>query len=255
MNPSKFQKSKMGATSNNVHHAYIQPGALERGRGHNFGSLGSVKISIEKRTLIGESKNHNSTTFEQNKLAHTNNLVPPGFASVEDDAPLAQNVEAKQETGAALKNVNLAYIQPASLARGRGQSFRSLGSAKVNVGNKNLYGEIKYYNLGASKQNKLAYNSNNLMPSGFDMMEEDIPFTQEAEMMQEVGATSKNVRDTYSQPGALARGRGQSVRSVASTKGSVGKRNLVGESKNHNSTSFEQNKLAHNSNNLMPPSF
>ncbi|XP_075101037.1 uncharacterized protein LOC107804234 isoform X2 [Nicotiana tabacum] len=224
MNPSKFQKSKMGATSNNVHHAYIQPGALERGRGHNFGSLGSVKISIEKRTLIGESKNHNSTIFEQNKLAHTNNLVPPGFASVEDDAPLAQNVEAKQETGAALKNVNLAYIQPASLARGRGQSFRSLGSAKVNVGNKNLYGEIKYYNLGASKQNKLAYNSNNLMPSGFDMMEEDIPFTQEAEMMQ-------------------ARGRGQNVRPVASTKGSVGKRNLVGEI--HSWKDIGEDKLEH----------
>ncbi|XP_070011006.1 uncharacterized protein [Nicotiana sylvestris] len=244
MNPSK---SEMGATSKNVHHAYIQPGALARGRGHNFGSLGSITTSIGKRTLIGESKNHNSTAFEQNKLAHTNNLVPSGFASMEDDAPLDQDSEAKQETGGALKNVNLAYIQPTSLARGRGQSFRSLGSVKVNVGTKNLFGEIKNYNSGASKQNKLAHNSNNLMPPSFDMMEEDIPFSQEAEMMHEVGATSKNVRDICSQPSALARGRGQNVRSVGSSKGgSVVKRNLVGESKNHNSAVCEQNKLAHN---------
>ncbi|XP_070008900.1 uncharacterized protein [Nicotiana sylvestris] len=160
----------------------------------------------------------------------------------------------KRKTGGALKNVNLAYIQPASLARGRGQSFRSLGSAKVNVGKKNLFGEIKNYNSGASKQNKLAHNSNNLMPPGFDRMEEDIPFTQEAEMMQ-VGATSKNVRDTCSQPGALARGRGQSFRSLGSTKGNVGKKNLFGEIKNYNSGASKQNKLAHNSNNLMPPGF
>nr|XP_009770664.1 PREDICTED: uncharacterized protein LOC104221315 isoform X3 [Nicotiana sylvestris] len=226
MNPSK---SEMGATSKNVHHAYIQPGALARGRGHNFGSLGSITTSIGKRTLIGESKNHNSTAFEQNKLAHTNNLVPSGFASMEDDAPLDQDSEAKQETGGALKNVNLAYIQPTSLARGRGQSFRSLGSVKVNVGTKNLFGEIKNYNSGASKQNKLAHNK--------------------------TIATSKNVRDTYNQPGGLARGRGQNVRFVGSVKGIVGKRNVVRESKNHNSAASEQNKLAHNSNNLMPPSF
>ncbi|OIS98924.1 hypothetical protein A4A49_01612 [Nicotiana attenuata] len=130
MNPSKFQKTEMGATSKNVHYAYIQPGALSRGRGHNFGSLGSIKTSIGKRTLVGESKNHNSTAFEQNKFAYTNTLVPPGFASMEDHAPLAQDTEAMQETGIALKNVNLAFIQPAALARGRGKSFRSLGSAK-----------------------------------------------------------------------------------------------------------------------------
>ncbi|XP_075111915.1 uncharacterized protein LOC107793740 isoform X1 [Nicotiana tabacum] len=93
------------------------------------------------------------------------------------------------------------------------------------------------------------------MPPGFDTMKDDIPFTQEAEMMQEVGAILKNVRDTYSQPSALARGCGQNLRSSGSAKGSVGKRNMVGESKNHNSTASEQNKLAHNSTNLMPPSF
>nr|XP_033514352.1 uncharacterized protein LOC117279028 [Nicotiana tomentosiformis] len=133
MHSSKFQKSEMEATSKNVHHAYIQPVALERGRAHNFESLGSIKISIGKRTLIRKSKNHNSTTFEQNKLAHTNNLMPPCFASLEDDAPIAQDAEEMQEIGAALKNVHNAYIQPAALARGRGQSFRSLGSAKINV--------------------------------------------------------------------------------------------------------------------------
>nr|XP_009606447.1 uncharacterized protein LOC104100819 [Nicotiana tomentosiformis] len=93
------------------------------------------------------------------------------------------------------------------------------------------------------------------MPPSFDMMEDDIPFTQEAEMMQEVGAILKNVRDTYSQPSALAGGCGQNLRSSGSAKGSIGKKNLVGESKNHNSTASEQNKLAHNSTNLMPPSF
>ncbi|OIT20633.1 putative receptor-like protein kinase, partial [Nicotiana attenuata] len=204
MNPSKFQKSEMGATSKNLHHTYIQSGALARGRGHNFGSLGSIKISFGKRTLIGESKNHNSTAFEQNKLAHTKNLVPPGFALMEEDAPLSQCPEAIQ---------------------------------------------------GASKQNKLAHSCNNLMPPGFNTMEDDIPFTQEAEMMQEVGAIFKNVRDTYSQPSALARGCGQNLRFSGSAKGSVGKRNLIGKSKNHNSTASEQNKLAHNSTNLMPPSF
>ncbi|XP_070035027.1 uncharacterized protein [Nicotiana tomentosiformis] len=148
---------------------------------------------------------------------------------MEDDALLSQDAKAMQEIGAALKNVHHAYIQPVTLARGRGQSFRSLGSAKINDGKKNLIGEIKNYNSGASKQKKLAYNK--------------------------VGVTLKNVRDTFSQPGALARGRGQNIRSSGSAKGSVGKKNLVGESKNHNSTASEQNKLAHNSTNLMPPSF
>ncbi|XP_075111918.1 uncharacterized protein LOC107793740 isoform X2 [Nicotiana tabacum] len=99
MNPSKFQKSEMGATSKNVHHAYIQPGALARGRGHNFGSLGSVKTSIGKRTLIVENKNHNSTAFEQNKLAHINNLVPPGFVSMEMMLPSLKTLKRykKQE--------------------------------------------------------------------------------------------------------------------------------------------------------------
>nr|XP_018629067.1 uncharacterized protein LOC104104519 [Nicotiana tomentosiformis] len=222
MNPSKFQKSETGETSKNVHHAYIQRGALTKGRGHNFGSLGSVKISIGKRTMIGESKNHNSTAFEQNKLAHTNTIVPPDFASIEEDAPLAHDSEAIQETGAALKNVHHAYIQPAALARGRGQSFRSLGSAKINVGKKDLISEIKNYNSGASKQNKLAHSDNILMPPGFDTMEDDIPFTQEAEMMQEVGAILKNVRDTYSQPSALERGCEKNLRSSGSAKGSLG---------------------------------
>ncbi|XP_075106811.1 uncharacterized protein LOC107830668 [Nicotiana tabacum] len=289
MNPSK---SEMGATSKNVHHAYIQPGALARGRGHNFGSLGSITTSIGKRTLIGESKNHNSTAFEQNKLAHTNNLVPSGFASMEDDAPLDQDSEAKQETGGALKNVNLAYIQPTSLARGRGQSFRSLGSAKVNVGTKNLFGEIKNYNSGASKQNKLAHNkvgatSKNVrdicsqpgaLARGRGQNVRSVGSSKGGSVVKRnlVGesknhnstvceqnklahnktiATSKNVRDTYNQPGGLARGRGQNVRFVGSVKGIVGKRNVVRESKNHNSAASEQNKLAHNSNNLMPPSF
>ncbi|OIT22076.1 hypothetical protein A4A49_31791 [Nicotiana attenuata] len=186
----------MGATTKNVHHVYIPPSALARERGHNFGSLRSIKTSIGKRTLIGESKNYNSTAFEQNKLAHTNNLVPPGFALMEEDAPLAQDLEAIQETGTTLKNVHHAYIQPAALARGRGQSFRSLGSAKINIGKKNLIGEIKNYNSGASKQSKLAHSGNNLMPPDFDTMEDHIPFTQEAEMMQEIGAILKNVRDT-----------------------------------------------------------
>nr|XP_016454525.1 PREDICTED: uncharacterized protein LOC107778740 isoform X1 [Nicotiana tabacum] len=251
----KMLKRKTGGALKNVNLAYIQPASLARGRGQSFRSLGSAKVNVGKKNLFGEIKNYNSGASKQNKLAHnSNNLMPPGFDRMEEDIPFTQEAEMMQ-VGATSKNVRDTCSQPGALARGRGQSFRSLGSTKGNVGKKNLFGEIKNYNSGASKQNKLAHNSNNLMPPGFDMMEEDIPFTQEAEMMQETIATSKNVQDTYSQPGALARVRGQNVRSVVSVKGSVGKRNLVRESKNHNSAASEQNKLAHNSNNLMPPSF
>ncbi|MCD9639593.1 hypothetical protein HAX54_024228, partial [Datura stramonium] len=54
MDPSN--KSKMGSSSENSKHTFLPPGALARVRGQSFISMGSVRVSGKKRTLMNQFK-------------------------------------------------------------------------------------------------------------------------------------------------------------------------------------------------------
>lgn len=56
MNPSNIKKSEMGSSLKNIKQSYLPPGALARGRGQSFKSMGSVRVTAEKRTLIGQTE-------------------------------------------------------------------------------------------------------------------------------------------------------------------------------------------------------
>ncbi|XP_075088317.1 uncharacterized protein LOC142170329 [Nicotiana tabacum] len=98
MNPSKSQKFKMESTSKTVKHSFVALGALARGRGQNFRTLGSVRVNAEQRLPIGKSKNCNAQASYLNELAQNRSLAPPGFDPLEDDVSLPQEVEVMQDT-------------------------------------------------------------------------------------------------------------------------------------------------------------
>ena len=88
----------MQSSSKTVKHSYVAPGALARGRGQSFRSLGSVRVNAEQRLPIGNSKNRNAAASYLNELAQNTNLAPPGFDPLEDDVSLPQEVEVMQDT-------------------------------------------------------------------------------------------------------------------------------------------------------------
>jgi len=55
MNPSIFKKSEMGSSSKNFKQSFLPPGALARGRGQSLKSMGSVRVTAEKRNLIDQT--------------------------------------------------------------------------------------------------------------------------------------------------------------------------------------------------------
>ncbi|XP_015165503.1 uncharacterized protein [Solanum tuberosum] len=56
MNPSIFKKSEMGSSSKNFKQSFLPPGALARGRGQSLKSIGSVRVTAEKRNLIDQTE-------------------------------------------------------------------------------------------------------------------------------------------------------------------------------------------------------
>ncbi|WMV42845.1 hypothetical protein MTR67_036230 [Solanum verrucosum] len=55
MNPSIFKKSEMGSSSKNFKQSFLPPGALARGRRQSLKSMGSVRVTAEKRNLIDQT--------------------------------------------------------------------------------------------------------------------------------------------------------------------------------------------------------
>nr|XP_016488699.1 PREDICTED: uncharacterized protein LOC107808675 isoform X2 [Nicotiana tabacum] len=90
----------------------------------------------------------------------------------------------KFEIQSTSKTVKHSYVAPSALARGRGQSFRSLGSVRVNAEQRLPIGNSKNLNAAASYLNELAQNTN-LAPPGFDPLEDDVSLPQEVEVMQD----------------------------------------------------------------------
>ncbi|MCD7456764.1 hypothetical protein HAX54_033002, partial [Datura stramonium] len=88
----------MGSTFKTNKHAYSPPGASARGRGTSLKALASIRVSVEQRTPIGQSKNINSSTSNQNDPVQNNIPIPPGFDPTKDDFPLSLEVEVMRDT-------------------------------------------------------------------------------------------------------------------------------------------------------------
>ncbi|OIT20992.1 hypothetical protein A4A49_42969, partial [Nicotiana attenuata] len=90
----------------------------------------------------------------------------------------------KSKMESSSKTVKHVYVPPGTLARGRGQSFRALGSVRVNAEQRDLIGKSKAFNLLASDMNSLTHNDS-LTPFGFDQIfEGDTLFPHEEEEMK-----------------------------------------------------------------------
>ncbi|KAG5577324.1 hypothetical protein H5410_057458 [Solanum commersonii] len=182
----------MGSSSKNLKQSFLPHGALARGRGQSLKSMGSVRVTAEKRTLIdptnkmletlrsksvqgtsiGKSKGCSTTYSDRNELASEKNLMQPGLDLIEDETSFPhENLDVMQET---------AISKP---AKEKGQNFTSVCSSK---------------------------ESKNLMPPGFDPIEVDTLISyDDLEVM----------------------GRGKGFTSLSSVGGSVEKRKMIGNNK------------------------
>ncbi|MCD9639067.1 hypothetical protein HAX54_023349, partial [Datura stramonium] len=83
MNPPK--KSEMGSSSNNSNHTFLPSSALARGRGQSFRSMGSVRVSAEKRTLINQFKVMQETPRSKLGILFSKAAIGFYFDRVKDD--------------------------------------------------------------------------------------------------------------------------------------------------------------------------
>ncbi|KAH0730248.1 hypothetical protein KY289_001436 [Solanum tuberosum] len=201
MSPLNFKKFEMGSSSKNLKQSFLPPGALARGRGQSLKSMGSVRVTAEKRTLIdptnrmletlrskseketgqnftsmgyvkgsivvqgiliGKSKGYSAAYSDRNELASDKNLMQPCLDLIEDETFFPQeNLDEMQEA---------ARCKP---AKENGQNFTSVCSSKEsNVVQRMPNGKSKNYSVPASSKNELEHNKN-LMQPGFDPIEVD----------------------------------------------------------------------------------
>nr|XP_016461044.1 PREDICTED: uncharacterized protein LOC107784425 isoform X1 [Nicotiana tabacum] len=90
----------------------------------------------------------------------------------------------KFEMESTSKTVKHSFVATGALARGRGQSFRTLDSVRVNAEKRLPIGKSKNRNAAASYLNELAQNKS-LAPPSFDPLEDDVSLPQEVEVMQD----------------------------------------------------------------------
>ncbi|KAH0664550.1 hypothetical protein KY284_029481 [Solanum tuberosum] len=139
----------------------------------------------------------------------------------------------KYEMGQTSKIPKQELIQPGALAKGLGQSLKTMSTIRVNAEQRTLIAKNRSYYTTTSKLNKLADNSFHVHPC-FEEKEDNAPLHQEAEMNQYTLTSD-------------ARGQGQSLRINSE------KRTMIGENRNTTTTS-SRNKPAKKSI-LVPPDF
>ncbi|XP_015167285.1 uncharacterized protein [Solanum tuberosum] len=143
------------------------------------------------------------------------------------------SITLKYEMGQASKIPKHELIQPGALAKGLGQSLKSMSTIRVNAERRTPIAKNRSYYTSTSKLNKIADNSFHVHPC-FEEKEDNAPLYQEAEMNQYTLTSD-------------ARGQGQSLRINAE------KRTMIGENRNTTTTS-SQNKPAKKSI-PVPPDF
>uniref|UniRef100_M1DII4 Transposon protein, CACTA, En/Spm sub-class n=1 Tax=Solanum tuberosum TaxID=4113 RepID=M1DII4_SOLTU len=189
----------MGSSSKNFKQSFLPPGALARGRGQSLKSIGSVRVTAEKRNLIDQTE----ITLETLRS------------------------KSAKENG---QNITFVCSVKGSIVRG-------------SVEKRTMVGNNKCLNAATCNQNVIAQRTN-VVPPGFDALEDETSFTNDdLEVMQQT-VRSKSAKDN-----------GQNITSVCSVKGSnVVQRTSIGKRKIYCVPSSDKNELAHNKN-LMQPGF
>ncbi|KAH0698842.1 hypothetical protein KY284_013057 [Solanum tuberosum] len=263
MNPSKFKKSEMGSSSKNFKQSFLPPGALARGRGQSLKSMGSVRVTAEKRNLIGQTDITLETMRTKSEKEIKHNSTSGGFVkestvrgSVEkrtvvgnnkglNSATYTQNVVAQKinvvppgfdalEDETSFPNDDLEVMQEtvtSKPAKENGQNIISVCSVKgSNVVHRTSIGKSKNYCVPSSDKNELAHNKN-LMQPGFDPIEVDSFFPRdELEVM----------------------GRGNRFTSLSSVREGIGKRIMIENNKGLNSAIYDQNVIPQKTNVVCP---
>ncbi|KAH0677878.1 hypothetical protein KY285_025679 [Solanum tuberosum] len=285
MSPLNFKKSEMGSSSKNLKQSFLPPGALARGRGQSLKSMGSVRVTAEKETLIGPTNRmletlrsksekeigHNFTSMgsvkgsivvqgtsigkskdcsaeysDRNELASDKNLIKPCLDLIEDETYFPhENLDEMQET---------ARSKP---AKENGQNFTSVCSSKEsNVEQRMPNGKSKNYSVPASGKNELADNKN-LMQPGFDPIEVDtlISYHDFEVMGRGKGFTSLN--SIGGSVEMIGNNKEKDIRqnftSMGFSKGSiVVKGTSIGKSKGCSAAHSDRNEIA-SDNNLVHP--
>ncbi|KAH0725236.1 hypothetical protein KY284_001101 [Solanum tuberosum] len=263
MNPSKFKKSEMGSSSKNFKQSFLPPGALARGRGQSLKSMGSVRVTAEKRSLIDQTDITLETMRTKSEKEIRHNSTSGGFVkestvrgSVEkrtmvgnnkglNSATYTQNVVAQKinvippgfdalEDETSFPNDDLEVMQEtvtSKPAKENGQNIISACSVKgSNVVQRTSIGKSKNYCVPSSDKNELAQNKN-LMQPGFDPIEVDSFFPRDdLEVM----------------------GRGNRFTSLSSVREGIGKRIMIENNKGLNSAIYDQNVIPQKTNVVCP---
>ncbi|KAH0781688.1 hypothetical protein KY290_001286 [Solanum tuberosum] len=266
MSPLNFKKSEMGSSSKNLKQSFLPPGALARGRGQSLKSMGSVRVTAEKRTLIDPTNRMLETLRSKSEKETGQNFTSMGSVK----GSIVENLDEMQE---------VARCKP---AKENGQNFTSVCSSKEsNVVQRMPNGKSKNYSVPASGKNELAHNKN-LMQPGFDPIEVDtlISYHDLEKRIPGrtlhlwallkgsivVNGTSIGKKDETSFPhenldvmqetarSKTAKDKGQNFTSLSSVRGSVEKRKMIGNNKGLNSGAYDHNVVAQKTN-VVPPYF
>ncbi|KAH0712739.1 hypothetical protein KY285_004319 [Solanum tuberosum] len=242
MNPSKFKKSKMGSSSKNFKQSFLPPGALARRRGQRLKSMGSVRVTAEKRNLIDQTDITLETMRSKSEKEIGHNFTSGGSVkesavrgSVEkrtmvgknkglNSETYTQNVVAQKinvvppgfdalEDETSFPNDDLEVMQEnvkSKPAKENGHNITFTCSVKgSNVVQRTSIGKSKKYCVPSSDKNELAHNKN-LMQPGFDPTQVDTFFPHD-----DLEVT----------------GGGNRFTSPSSVRGGIGKRIMIGNNK------------------------
>ncbi|KAG5610142.1 hypothetical protein H5410_021423 [Solanum commersonii] len=165
----------MGSSSKNLKQSFLPPGALTCGRGQSLKSMGSVRVTAEKRTLIDPTNRMLETLRSKSEKEIGLNFTSMG--SVKGSIVVQGTSIGKS------KGCSVAYSDRNELASGKNlmQPCLDLIEDETSFPHENLdemqearmpNGKSKNYSIPAFGKNEPAHNKNIMQP-GFDPIEVD----------------------------------------------------------------------------------
>ncbi|KAH0667872.1 hypothetical protein KY285_029078 [Solanum tuberosum] len=273
MNPSIFKKSEMGSSSKNFKQSFLPPGALARGRGKSLKSIGSVRVTAEKRNLIDQTEITLETLRSKSKkeIGHNftyggsvkgsivrgsiekrimkTNVVPPGFDALKDETSFPNDdLEVMQQTMRSKpakengQNITFVCSVKGSIVRGSVEKRTMVGNSKDEKSFPNDDLEVTQQTMRSKPAKENGHNSTYVC----SVKESIVRGSVEKRTM--VG----NSKDEKSFPNDDLEVTQQTMRSKPGSN--VVQRTSIGKRKIYCVPSSDKNELAHNKN-LMQPGF
>ncbi|KAK6773752.1 hypothetical protein RDI58_028990 [Solanum bulbocastanum] len=206
----------MGTSSKYFKQSFLPPASLARGRGQSLKSMGSIRVTTEKRNLIDHTNimletmrrksGLNSAICDRNVIPQKTNVVSPDFEAIEVETSfpydnhevMQENMRNKpgKENGKNITSVGSArgstFVQRISIGKSKAYSVVSSDmnvpthnkihrcAEKITLNGKNNDSKNIDYHLNELTQN------NNRVPLGLDPMEDDLTLPQDkVEVMQD----------------------------------------------------------------------